>query len=97
MKLIEKIMAIASLVGLVFTVYFFNEGRYAYAKDLSSVQQRLEYKIQSDQLNSTRERYWKLEDKLDKQPKNEEVKQEMKELKEMIDEMKENIRILKEK
>lgn len=99
MELIGKITAIASLIGLVFAVYFFNEGRYAYAKDLKSIEQRLEYKIQADQLNSTKERYWNLQERFGDNCEdcNNEKKKEMKELKDQIEEIKENIKIIKEK
>lgn len=97
MKLVERIITICSLIGIVFAVYHYNENRYAYAKDLESLEQRLEYKIQSDQLNSLRQRYWQMEERIDKKPKDEDAKKEAKELKEQIEEIKENIRILKEK
>lgn len=99
MKFIEKILVIISLVGVVFSVYFYNENRYAYAIDLAMLDNRLQYKIQADQLNNTKEQYWNMQERFGDNCEdcNEEKKKEMKELKEEMDDLKENIRILKEK
>lgn len=99
MKLIEKLLVIFSLVGVIFSVYFYTESRYALAAELNKVNNRLEYKIQSDQLNDSRKQYWNMQERFGDSCENcdNDKKKEMKELKEQIDEIKENIRILKEK
>jgi hypothetical protein len=87
-KMKEKfglIVALIMIIGTCFTVYFYAESRYALAQELKKTQQRLEYKIISDQLRSVTERIWKIEDRITntKRPMDETAKEELRQLQEM--------------
>jgi predicted phage-related endonuclease len=72
MKLIEKIISIVVLLSFAFGTYFFIDNRYASADSVKQVEQRLDYKINSDQRDQIQNQMWKLEDRykdVDKMPK----------------------------
>ena len=62
-KLTGSIIALFTVVGFCFSIYFFVDSRYALAAELRKVEDRLEYKINKDDINAKQERIWKLEDK----------------------------------
>lgn len=62
-KLIKQITALAGVIAICFSVYFFVDSRYALAERLSQVEQRLDYKILNDKLDATYERIWKIDDR----------------------------------
>jgi hypothetical protein len=82
---IGLIVALIMIIGTCFTVYLYFDSRYALAQELKKTQQRLEYKIISDQLRSVTERIWKIQDRQEKskQPVDESTKEELRELQEM--------------
>ena len=96
------IISIASVISIVFGVYFYNEARYASAKDLKEaneytqkIEKRLDQKILNDNLNEIQKRIWMLEDKYDKKQIPDTVKQEYRELKEKKEQLKEELKNLK--
>ena len=51
------------IVGTAFSIFFFNETRYADSASVEQVSVRLEHKILSDQLRAVQGRIWALEDR----------------------------------
>ncbi len=51
------------IVGAAFSIFFFNETRYADSALVEQVSIRLEHKIVSDQLVAIQSRIWALEDR----------------------------------
>jgi hypothetical protein len=51
------------IVGTAFSIFFFNETRYADSALVEQVSVRLEHKILSDQLKAVQGRIWALEDR----------------------------------
>ena len=82
----DKIGVIAGIFGITaicFSTYFYIENRYALAEDVKQIQQRLDYKIKSDQLRSVQDRIWKIEDRTKGQPPSDQtIKEELRQLKE---------------
>jgi len=63
MKLVAGIISLITLISLVFGTYFFLDNRYASAQALKQVEQRLDYKIKSDQVQSIQQRIWQIDDR----------------------------------
>jgi len=61
--MLKTLISVATIVGICFSAYFFLDKNYASAAELQKIEQRLDYKIKSDQFNSIQERIWKLEDR----------------------------------
>jgi hypothetical protein len=79
----EKLAVIGALIiliGTCFSVYFYAENRYALSQELKQTQQRLEYKIISDQLHSVQDRIWKIQDRCGKDPADPTVNEELRKL-----------------
>ena len=51
------------VTGTAFSIFFFNEARYADSASVQQVSIRLEHKIVSDQLKAVQGRIWALEDR----------------------------------
>ena len=51
------------VTGTAFSIFFFNEARYADSGTVDQVSIRLEHKIVSDQLRDVQRRIWALEDR----------------------------------
>jgi len=51
------------IVGASFSIFFFNETRYADSGTVEQVSVRLEHKIVTDQLKAVQGRIWALEDR----------------------------------
>ena len=69
-KLISTLITIITFIGLIFGFYFWMENRYAstlYAQSVmqhsQQVEQRLDYKIKSDQAKGIQSRIWQLQDR----------------------------------
>lgn len=96
------IIAIISLVSIIFGAYFYNENRYAHAKELKEtreytqkIEKRLDYKILTDSLKATRDRLWYLEVKYGKdinKIKDNDIRKEIMELKEEQELLKEQLK-----
>lgn len=108
MKLLTKIkegatiiISIASAISIIFGVYFYNEARYASAKDLKEtkeytqkVEKRLDHKILNDNLHEIQKRIWILDDKYEKKMPDT-VKEEYRELMEKKEQLREELKNLK--
>ena len=51
------------VIGTVFSIFFFNEARYADSALVEQVSVRLDHKILADQLKAVQGRIWALEDR----------------------------------
>lgn len=79
-----KAIAILTLIGMAFGVLFWADARFAKCQEVKAIERRLDYKIESDKLNSSQARLWTLEDRYGSNldaVQNPEVRQQMKELK----------------
>jgi archaellum component FlaC len=97
-KAISAIIAVCTILGFAFGAYFFIDSRYALAETVKQVEQRLDYKIKSDQLDQAQARSWNLEDRyksIDKMPAA--VKEEYRELQQKKEQLKENLKSLEKK
>ncbi len=102
MRLSDYVIII-TLIGSIFAGYFYIDNRYAVAvstnKSINRVEQRLDYKIESDVLRSMRERLWQLEELYGddmKEVKDQAIKKEIKELREDIELQKVKIKAIQE-
>ncbi len=77
---LAAIIAILTIIGIIFGVYFYIENRYALAEELKKTQQRLDYKIISDQFQAIQERIWKIKDRVGEKPKDQTIKEELQKL-----------------
>lgn len=94
--MVKSLIALCTLIGIVFSGYFYFESHYALAKDLKKVETRLDYKITSDQLESIQERIWKIEDRFYNKNMPNTVKEEYRNLLEDKEDLKGKLKILKE-
>ena len=62
-NLCKLILSLAGVIGLVFSVFLFQDNRYALSQTVKMLEQRLDQKIDSDQLYETQKRIWQLEDR----------------------------------
>ena len=65
MAVIGMILALASVVGLLFSL----DGRWAHSEDVERLAIRLEQKIQQDRARDLQQRQWTLEDRYGKEEK----------------------------
>jgi len=96
-KMVKSIIALCALVSIIFSVYFYSENRYAKASDLKKIENRIDYKIVSDQIMSINERLWKIEDRFGDTPKDKTIKEEVRTLKESKELLNKKLEILQEK
>ena len=62
-KLLSTLISLGTLLGIAFGTYFWMENRFALAQNLNLTNQRLDYKMKSDQVKEIRARIWQLEDR----------------------------------
>jgi hypothetical protein len=62
-KLCKQLTALAGIIAICFSAYFFIDNRYALAQKVNQIEQRLDYKILSDRLDAVYERIWKFDDR----------------------------------
>lgn len=82
--MITKIVAVFTLLGILYGAAAFIDNRYAKAQEQKAVERRLDIKIEGDILNQKQDRLWKLEDRYGSDPdkvQNPEIKLQMKEIK----------------
>ena len=80
----SKIIAILTLLGLIYGGLAWVDGRYAKCADQKAIERRLDIKIEGDILNQRQQRLWQLEDRYGSDPdkvQNPEIKTQMKEIK----------------
>lgn len=78
----KKIATILTILGMAFTAFFFFDNRYALSESMEVLEQRLDYKIVSDQQMTVMERVWKLEDRYEDREMPDSVKEEIRTLEE---------------
>ena len=79
-ELIGLITGLLILFGIMFGTYQYFENRYALAEEVKKIEKRIDYKILSDQLQTTQERIWKIEDRFQKKQMEETTKEELRTL-----------------
>lgn len=79
-KLLGALVSVVTLIGFAFGAYFFIENNYAKAEEVQKIEQRLEYKIKSDQRKEIQQRLWQLEDRYEKKSMPETTKEEYRKL-----------------
>lgn len=87
---LKTLVTLATLIGIVFSAYFYLDSRYALARDLQLVEVRLEQKINSDQINNLQRRIWSIEDRYRGVRMPEIVAEELRELKLQVEQLKSN-------
>jgi hypothetical protein len=83
------------ITGTAFSIFFFNETRYADSAAVEQVAVRLEHKIVSDQLKSVQGRIWALEDRYRGKDLPTSVFEELRLLKEEKEKLKEGLKNIK--
>lgn len=81
-RILSALVSVVTIVGIAFGAYFYIEGNYAKAAEVQKIEQRLEYKIKSDQGKEVQQRLWLLEDRYEKKPMAETIKEEYRKLQE---------------
>lgn len=105
---IAVIIGILTIIGIVFGIHRYMENRYALAQEVKQeikkvdqkvekTDQRLDYKILSDQSNEIQKRIWIIEDRYQKKPMEETVKEELNTLKKNSEELKLKINNIEKK
>lgn len=94
---VKALIAIITLIGIVFSIYFYMEKRYALAEDVQKLEQRLDYKITTDQLKDVQNRMWVLEDRYYKKEMSDSTKEEYRRLLEDKKLLEEKLRTLHSK
>lgn len=89
---LKTLVTLATLIGIVFSAYFYLDSRYALARDLQLVEVRLEQKINSDQINNLQRRIWSIEDRYRGVRMPEIVAEELRELKLQVEQLKGNMK-----
>lgn len=93
---------IATIAGGIYTL----EGRYAHAQEavdlrelftgkIDKVETKLEFKVASDELYQTRERKWKLQDRLESNPNDASIRADLRELEATEQQLKETVDTLR--
>ena len=59
----KTIISIFTIIGIAFGAYFYIDNRYALSQEVKKIEQRLDYKIIADQLQTKQERIWKISDR----------------------------------
>ena len=79
-KLISSCLALGAFVGMLFGLYFFIDTRYALSETVKQIEQRLDYKIVSDQYADNQKRIWQLQDRFTGKQIPKEITDELREL-----------------
>lgn len=95
MNIIKKITALATLIGIIFGVYFYFEARYAKAADVQQIEKRLDYKILKDQYFDIQQRIWLLTDRYGENPEDKTIKAELRSLEQEKDEIEKQLDTLR--
>jgi hypothetical protein len=93
----RQAVTLGSLIGMVSGTVYFLDARFAKCAEVKIIERRLDYKIESDKLNTTQGRLWALEDRYGSNPDavlNPEVKQQMKELKSTVNTLEGRVKAL---
>jgi len=90
----KTIIAILTILGFAFGAWFYIDGKKADCEDVKKVEEtvkkvekRLDYKILSDQLESTQERIYKIKDRYENKKMDETSKERLHELEQKKEEL----------
>jgi hypothetical protein len=97
MKLIAGVISIMTLLGMFFAAYCWLDSNYASAETVKAIEQRLDYKIKTDQEQSIQERIWKIKDKFGEKPKDLIIKEELRKLENDLTGVSTQIKVLEKK
>lgn len=81
-RILSILVSVGTLLGIAFGAYFYIDSNYAKAAEMQKIEQRLDYKIKSDQSKEVQQRIWLLEDRYYHKNMPESTKEEYRELKE---------------
>jgi len=76
----KTIIGILVIIGVFFGAYQYQESRYAKCGELKAIEQRLDYKILTDQSQSIQQRIWTIEDRYKGKEMPDSVKEEYRKL-----------------
>ncbi len=91
-NILSLIIALLTIIGITFGVYFYMEKRYALADELTKVTQRLDEKIDSDRYNQIQDRIWKIQDRYRNKQMEDTVKEELRQLEKEKEELNNKIK-----
>ncbi len=92
---VTPIITLVTLIGVIFTGYFWIDNRYARAQAVEQLNQRFELKLKEDTRTQIQERIWKLQDRLAQQPSDMTAKEQLRELEVQKDNLDKEIDILR--
>jgi hypothetical protein len=93
----KSILGVLTILGIFFGAYCYLDARFAKAEEVRAVEQRLDYKIVSDQVQVKQQRSWQLEDRYQEKTMPEAVKEEYRKLKEEIKRLEIKLNFLEQK
>jgi hypothetical protein len=96
-KLISGIVGVIAILSALFGVYSYMDTKYALAAELNEIKKRLDYKITTDQLNSTQERIWRLEDRAQGKRMDSITNEEYRKLQSQKEQLNQQIKVLEKK
>lgn len=97
MKTVTSIIAICSMMGIIFGAYFWMDERYALSEELKQVQQRLDYKIVGDRVNSLQERIWSIEDRAKVKPLDRTAEEQLRYMKQQLQDERDRLKVMEKK
>ena len=97
MKLIPSIISLITLISLIFGGYFWLDSHYASAQQVKQIEQRLDYKIKSDQVESLQKRIWQIDDRCTIAKCDITVKEEKRKLQSDLEVAREQMKVLEKK
>jgi len=59
----KSLLTLFSIIAIILSGFFFIDNRYAQVDNMKQIEQRLDYKILSDQYKVTLDRIWQLDDR----------------------------------
>lgn len=96
-KIIGLIIAILTLFGILFGAYQYMETRYALAQEVKKIEQRLDYKILTDQLKAIQQRIWTIQDRFNNKKMDTTTKEEVRDLEQNKEQIQEKIKVFEQK
>lgn len=78
--MIKELTTALGLIGSIAGGAYFVDDRYALNVHLAQIDQKLDAKILSDQLYQLKERHWNLEDRIQSNPKDKGLKDDLREI-----------------
>lgn len=93
---VTPLITMATFTSVLFGGFFWIEGRYAKADQVSQLERRLDIKVKSDFLQQTQSRIWQLEDRLKAQPNDTTATEDLRKLNVEKEELERDLNRLKE-